>query len=133
MTGTTAATFAHDARSRTTDDDAMSRADASRLLAALDDADCRAVLGATTRGPRSASELSEACDIPLSTLYRKLELLTDVGFLDERVRLSSAEKHPNEYVRRIDAITVSIGGEGDVTLDVRGVDGDEERPVAAQM
>jgi hypothetical protein len=41
------------------------------LLAAIEDAGCRAILDATGDESLCARELSERCDLPLSTTYRK--------------------------------------------------------------
>lgn len=86
------------------------------LLGALEDEDCRAILEATTDDSLTASELSEACDLPLSTAYRKLELLTETGLLEEQLRLSPDGKHTSEYVRSVDDIHVSI--ESDIELSI---------------
>lgn len=96
-----------------------------RLLGALEDADCRAILAATTEQALSANEVSESCDLPLSTAYRKLELLTDAGLLEEQLRLSRSGKHTSEYVRAVEEVTVSI--DGAIELEVSGK-GSEERP-----
>lgn len=44
------------------------------VLDALDDPDCREILRAIDE-PMTASEISDATDIPSSTVYRKLDLL----------------------------------------------------------
>ena len=86
-----------------------------RVLDALDDPTCRRLLRATGETALSASELSERCDVPLSTTYRKLELLTEVGLLDERIRIRRSGKHTSEYRRRVDDVLVSVHDDG---LDV---------------
>ena len=78
------------------------------ILAALDDADCRGLLAETADETLTASELAERCGLPLSTTYRKLELLTEAGLLDEQTRLRQTGKHVNEYALRVDDITVSV-------------------------
>ena len=88
------------------------------LFEVLDDADCRAILRATSEEALSASELSDACDIPLSTTYRKLESLTEVGLLEESLRLRRSGKHTSEYRRRVDDIVVSMDAAGDFSLSV---------------
>lgn len=89
--------------------------DVEALLAALDDDDCRAMLSATSDEARSASELSECCDLPRSTTYRKLELLTEAGLLKSGVRIHSAGHHTSEYARAYDDIVVGLAG-GDVSI-----------------
>lgn len=78
------------------------------LLTALDDPGCRAILGATGEEALSARELSERCDLPLSTTYRKLDRLTDLGLLSERTRVRPSGRHANEYARRVASVQVSL-------------------------
>ncbi|WP_335998817.1 helix-turn-helix domain-containing protein [Halorientalis halophila] len=102
-----------------TDATAVDRAaEIQHVLDALDDTDCRAILDAASEDARSANELSDACDLPLSTTYRKLELLTDAGLLEERTRLSATGKHSSEYVRAVDDVVVSLGSDGGSGLEV---------------
>lgn len=88
------------------------------FLDVVDDADCRTVLEATSDEALSAGELSEACDLPLSTTYRKVELLDDVGALAERTRLRPSGKHTSEYRRALDSVVVSLDQNGDTELFV---------------
>lgn len=78
------------------------------LLDVLQDADCRAILAATSEEALSAKELSEVCRLPLSTTYRKVDLLADLGALAERTRLRASGKHTSEYERLIDSVVVSL-------------------------
>lgn len=80
-----------------------------QLLDALDDADCRGILDATRDDALTANELSEAEDLPLSTAYRKLELLTEAGLLEERTRIRQSGKHASEYTRVVDDVVISLG------------------------
>lgn len=86
------------------------------LLDVLDDDDCRAILGATTDDALSASELADRCGLPLSTTYRKIELLDDVGALAERTRFRPSGKHTSEYRRVLDSVVVSVGRDGGTEL-----------------
>lgn len=86
------------------------------ILGALKDEDCRAILAATSDGTRTANELSESCDLALSTAYRKLDQLTETGLLDEQLRISRNGKHTSEYARSIENLHVSMGT--DIELSV---------------
>jgi len=88
------------------------------LLGALEDGDCRDILRATSTHSLSASELSEACDLPLSTTYRKVDLLTEAGLLEEEIRLSTSGKHTSEDSLRIETIRLTLGGEDGVELEI---------------
>jgi DNA-binding transcriptional ArsR family regulator len=100
----------------TTVDDAD---DVQSVLHALHDDDCRAVLEATDEESLSASELADACDLPLSTTYRKLDILTETGLLAERTRLCPDGKHASEYVRVVDEVLVDADGGFELTITRR--------------
>lgn len=87
-------------------------------LDALQDAECRAILEATGDGALSANEVAEACDLPLSTTYRKLDLLADAGLVDERTRVRRSGRHVSEYVRHVEDVVVSLDGDGGTRLRV---------------
>lgn len=88
------------------------------IFDALCDPDCRSILEATDGNPLSASEISDVCDLPLSTTYRKLDLLAEVDLLAEGIRLRSSGKHTSEYVCRVDDVHVSMGADGRFELVV---------------
>lgn len=90
------------------------------VLNALDDGDCRDILGVTEDEAMSARELSGECDLPLSTTYRKLEMLVESSLLGERTRIrrSGKGKHASEYYRLVDDVVVSVGADGDLELYV---------------
>ncbi|WP_148415984.1 helix-turn-helix domain-containing protein [Haloferax sp. KTX1] len=87
-------------------------AEVDALFSLLEDDDCRCILDATDGVARSASELSEACDLPLSTTYRKLDPLADAGLLSKRLRISRSGAHTAEYERTVDDVTVSVTPSG---------------------
>jgi DNA-binding transcriptional ArsR family regulator len=97
------------------------------VLDALADDAARRIVAALTE-PKTASELSEECDIPLSTTYRKLEILTDASLLSESTDIRRDGQHTTRYSVSFDAVTVSVddGGEGDV--DRREFDVEFSRP-----
>ena len=88
------------------------------VIETLANEDCRSILEATGREAKTASELSDACDIPLSTTYRKLERLTDAGLLEESLRLSHSGKHTTEYRHTLIEIHVSVGPEDGFAMTV---------------
>ena len=96
-------------------------------LDALADDAARRIVAALTE-PKTASELSEECDIPLSTTYRKLEMLTDASLLSESTDIRRDGQHTTRYSVSFDAVTVSVddGGEGDA--DRREFDVEFSRP-----
>lgn len=107
----------------TTDDDV------EPLLGALTDADCRAILEAVSHGEEtlSATELSDACEVPLSTTYRKLDRLTDAGLLEERLRIHRSGKHVTEYAAAVDDVHISVDSDAGVALYVSRSTGIDDR------
>jgi DNA-binding transcriptional ArsR family regulator len=105
-----------DATGRRTDE--LTDDEVARLLDVLDDAGCRAILEATGRTALSASELSERCGVPLSTTYRKLDALTDVGVLAEGLRVRLSGTHTREYSRRVESVEITIDDVDGLTAHV---------------
>ncbi|WP_096394908.1 helix-turn-helix domain-containing protein [Halorubrum trapanicum] len=99
------------------------------VLDALADDAARRIVAALTE-PKTASELSEECDIPLSTTYRKLEKLTDASLLSESTDIRRDGQHTTRYSVSFDAVTVSVddGGDGDGDADRREFDVEFSRP-----
>ncbi|MEF8852748.1 MAG: helix-turn-helix domain-containing protein [Haloarculaceae archaeon] len=98
------------------------------LLEALGDRDCRCILDATGDDALSANEIADACNLPLSTTYRKLDLLTDTGLLDERTRIRRSGKHASEYACAVETVVVSFD-DGTVELAVsRGPETPSQAP-----
>jgi DNA-binding transcriptional ArsR family regulator len=77
------------------------------VLEALDDPDCRAILRETAQ-PTAATELLERCDIPKSTLYRKLDLLGDASLLREQDTINPEGGRTTKYERNFDDVLISI-------------------------
>ena len=93
-------------------------ADPQAVLAALEDDACRAILEATSEESLTATELSEQCDIPMSTAYRKVEKLTEAGLVDETVRINTSGKHATEYRKGFDDVVVSVADSGGIEVDI---------------
>jgi DNA-binding transcriptional ArsR family regulator len=77
------------------------------ILDALDDADARAIIRGLEK-PMTASEISEGCDIPLSTTYRKLDLLTDASLLTEGTAIRADGHHATTYEVSFEAVRVLL-------------------------
>lgn len=88
------------------------------ILRLLDDSDCRTILEATDGEALSAPEITDACGVPSSTLYRKLDRLTEAGLLEEGLRIRSDGKHTQEYSRNVDDVVLTVGDEGTIELEI---------------
>ncbi|MXV63563.1 helix-turn-helix domain-containing protein [Natronorubrum sp. JWXQ-INN-674] len=93
-------------------------ADPQTVLGALDDDACRAILEATTEESLTATELSEQCDIPMSTAYRKVEKLTEADLVEERVRINTSGKHATEYRKCFDDVRVSVCCDSGIEIEM---------------
>ncbi len=90
---------------------------AEAICAALDDPDCREIIR-TLDEPMTAAELIDQCEIPQSTLYRKLELLTDATLLSESTAIRRDGHHASKYAVGFEEITFHRGENGTLEVDV---------------
>ncbi|MFW5905229.1 MAG: helix-turn-helix domain-containing protein [archaeon] len=89
------------------------------VLTSLTDEDCRRILQVLSE-PMSAQNIAEACDIPLSTTYRKLKLLSEASLVSERLDVSEPGKHTTEYQADFDTVTVELNEDGRIEVSVEG-------------
>ncbi|PAU82727.1 transcriptional regulator [Halorubrum salipaludis] len=87
------------------------------VLDALADDDARRIVSALSE-PKTASDISEECDIPLSTTYRKLELLTEASLLAESTDIRRDGQHTTRYSVSFETVTVSIDEEDDREFEI---------------
>lgn len=80
------------------------------VLDLLGDRQCRDLLGAASE-PKTASELSDACGVPLSTTYRKLDRLSDADLVTVRTRIGADGDHARRYVRNVSEVVVCLESE----------------------
>lgn len=102
--------------------------DVTALLDALNDADCQVILQATNDETLTASELAETCDMPLSTTYRKLEMLTDAGLVSKGTRIRKSGKHTSEFSRTVDDVVVSVDSDTGISLEITRMETAEQTP-----
>lgn len=89
-----------------------------RVLEALEDEDCRCLLRASTGDPKTAKALAGACDLPLSTTYRKIALLQEAALVEERTRISTDGRHASEFTPAFDRVAVERTPEGGLEVRV---------------
>ncbi|QFU82401.1 winged helix-turn-helix domain-containing protein [Natronorubrum aibiense] len=89
---------------------------AEEICSALDDPDCREIIR-NLEEPMTAAELTNQCEIPQSTLYRKLELLTESTLLEESTEIRQDGHHASKYAVAFDEITLVL--DDDRTLAVQ--------------
>lgn len=81
--------------------------DLQTLLEALEDPDCRAIVE-TLVEPMTAQEISEASSIPLSTTYRKLDLLSKASLVDEITEIRGDGHHTTRYAVNFQALKIAL-------------------------
>lgn len=91
--------------------------EAERLLELLGERRVRQILVATSREAMSARELSEECDVALSTIYRRVDDMIATDLLVEKTAIESDGSHHSVYEANVDHLAVDIDdGEIDVTM-----------------
>ncbi|RQG96207.1 winged helix-turn-helix domain-containing protein [Natrarchaeobius oligotrophus] len=90
---------------------------AAEICSALDDPDCREIIR-NLEEPMTASELTKRCDIPQSTLYRKLELLTESTLLEESTEIRRDGHHASKYSIAFDEITLALDEDRSLSVQI---------------
>lgn len=67
--------------------------------------------------PMTASQISEECDIPLSTTYRKLDAMTEAKLLEESTEIRRDGQHTTRYAVAFDAVNVSLTDDRDLVVE----------------
>ena len=91
--------------------------DLQDVLDALDDPDCRTIVQRLAE-PRTARELSEGCDMALSTTYRKLELLSDASLVDERTKIRPGGHHTTQYALDFEAVRIALDAQLEFEVEI---------------
>ena len=87
------------------------------LLGALEDPDCRTIIRQLDE-PMTASELSDDCDIPLSTIYRKLDTMSDATLLEELTEVRGDGHHTTRYEVAFDEVCLILEEDRSIDVDV---------------
>lgn len=96
----------------------------------LSDERVRQILVAAGESPQSAEGLSERVDGSLSSLYRRIDVLSEYGFLLEETRLDPDGHHYCVYTLNCEKIDVSLGDDR-ITVEFNGST-HEEAPISGR-
>lgn len=88
------------------------------VLDALRDRDCRNII-INLESPMTAEEISERCDLPLSTTYRKLDLLTNALLLEELMELKKDGHHVKQYRVDFEEIDIILDQKQSLRLNIK--------------
>ncbi|WP_459192137.1 helix-turn-helix domain-containing protein [Halosimplex sp. J119] len=91
--------------------------DLQDVLDALDDPDCRAIVTALDE-PMTASEISEASDIPLSTTYRKIDRLEEAQLLFEGTEIRPDGQHASIYEVDFEEVVIALTDEREFETEI---------------
>ncbi|KOX96264.1 MULTISPECIES: helix-turn-helix domain-containing protein [Halorubrum] len=95
--------------------DAGSKRDESgtvrRLLDALSEETNRTILSELDE-PTSVAELVDACDIPMSTVYRRLDTLEEMDLVTEHVAIDAEKGRYRLYERNVRRVTITVDDDG---------------------
>ena len=94
------------------------------ILGALEDPYCRRILEAMTGTFATAQQISQRCDMPISTTYRKLNTLVEVGLLDTSIQLRRSGHHTKEFALGFETVTVVMDEDESTRLDIAPLTGD---------
>ncbi len=81
--------------------------DLQEVLDALDDPDCREIVRALEE-PMTADEISDQSGVPLSTTYRKLDLLTEASLLEEGTEIRPDGQHASRYAVVFEEVVIAL-------------------------
>lgn len=101
----------------------------SEVLEALSDEASRRIIAALDE-PKTASTISEECDVPLSTTYRKLDRLTEADLLEESTEIRRDGQHTTRYALAFDAVTVRLDEDRNLLVEMERPDRDRDERLA---
>lgn len=87
------------------------------VVDALDDPDCRTIIR-ELEDPMTAQEIADATDIPLSTTYRKLDLLSGASLLEEGTEIRADGHHTTIYGVAFEAVRVALNEQRDFEVSI---------------
>ena len=91
--------------------------DEQAVFDALADPDCRDIL-ATVEEPLPAKAVADACDLPQTSTYRKLQQLSEAGLVTEETDVRPDGHHTTTYVRDSTGVFVPLGGDEAFDVEV---------------
>lgn len=84
----------------------------------ITDDECCRILSAIESEPKAVKELSDECEIPLSTTYRKVNRLHEAGLVKEKISLSSSGNHTSVYEQEFDGAMITLSNDGEFEVEL---------------
>ena len=104
--------------------------DLQSVLDALDDDDCRTIIRNLDE-PMTATQVAETCDIPTSTTYRKLDLLSDASLLAEGTEVRPDGHHATRYEVDFEEVQIRLAEDHDLDVAISRPAGTPEERLAS--
>ena len=89
----------------------------ANLLEIVSDKYCRSILNAIMDKPKAAVEITRECQIPISTVYRRIQMLHDAKMLNTSGQISGEGKKFFLYKSRIKEIQTCYNN-GEVQIEL---------------
>ena len=99
-----------------------------RLLDALSEETNRTILSALDE-PTSVAELVDECEIPMSTVYRRLGTLNELDLVTEHVSIDAERGRYRRYERNLDRVSISVDERGRLRTRVERPNGESDEAV----
>ena len=87
------------------------------ILNALDDPDCRTILKMIAQ-PMTVTELTDSCEIPESTLYRKLNRLSTASLVREIQSVHPERGRVTRYQRDFDSLNIFLTDDDQFDMEI---------------
>ena len=87
------------------------------ILGIMSDKYCRAIIEATITAPKAAIEISAECKIPISTVYRRLQILHDNKLLAISGSITQEGKKHFLYKSKVKAMSSTFNG-GNLEVEI---------------
>jgi IclR helix-turn-helix domain. len=89
-----------------------------RLLSAVSDDRFRHILAAIAKKPLTVGEIAGECDLPQSTVYRRVQSLTDDNLVEQTLRVHGDGCHSKEYGLYGEGLSASMEVDGSIEIEV---------------
>lgn len=87
------------------------------ILGIMSDKYCRAIIESTITAPKAAIEISAECKIPISTVYRRLQILHDNKLLAISGSITQEGKKHFLYKSKVKAMSSTFNG-GNLEVEI---------------
>lgn len=87
------------------------------VLDALRDEDCRAIVRCLEES-LTASDVSERCDVPLSTTYRKLDAMEEATLLETLTEIRADGRHTTRYRIAFEEVLLLLEEDRSIDLSI---------------